>query len=432
MRLTDQQVAVLEMVKKNRISILTGGPGTGKTTITQQIIEWAKKEDYIVSLCSPTGKAAKVLSKACYNHPAFTIHKILHPQATRKHGKLQFDFGHNIDNPLPCTFLIADEMSMVGNGLMASLLSAIDHTKTKLLLIGDSNQLPSIQPGNILHDLIACGYITTIELTKVFRHSGEIIQFCTAIRTNSKDYTIPLSSKNKINLEAGNNYLHIETSSMETIHETIIKLATINMPRRNFEINRDEVQILSPTNSRTILSCDALNIALQDIINPQPENNRINNGDENKVSFRLGSRIINCKNLYDAKNLAGNEEIVLNGDTGKIIDLQDNNRFMVVRFKDPERDILVNKYNHNLKLSYCITSHRSQGSGFDCVIMPVHSVFQYQMNRAMLYTSVSRAKKILITVGEKSAIRQAIRDIRIYHRKTFLQEKINDRLLEQL
>jgi exodeoxyribonuclease V alpha subunit len=420
MILTDQQTAALDMVKQNNLSLLIGFPGTGKTTITQEIVQWAKAEGHDIALASPTGKAAHVLSEAC-NHPASTIHRLLQPMPVKINGKLRFDFGHNADSPLHYTFIIIDECSMIGNDLMADLMQAIDHDTTKVLLVGDSCQLPSVQPGNVLHDLISCGMIPVTELTEVFRHSGSIVDFCTAIRTDS---IYDLSGA--LNVEDGQNYAHIECAHPETIHKTIVKLATENMVKRGYETTRD-VQILSPVNSKTVLSCDALNESIQDIVNPQPTENCIDNS-----VFRLGSKVINTKNIYNAiSSESNNDEIILNGDMGIIIDLLDDNK-MEVQFENPARKIMLNKYKHYLKLAYALTIHRSQGSQFPVVILPVHSSFNYQNNRALLYTAVSRAQEILITVGQRAAINQARRDTTVYRRQTFLSQKIEDKVLNEI
>lgn len=421
MILTAQQTAALEMVKSNRLSLLIGFPGTGKTTITREIVEWAKGKGYSIALASPTGKAANVLSEAC-GHPANTIHRLLKPIPVKIKGKLQFIFDHNDNNPLPYDFIIIDECSMIGNDLMADLLRAIDPMETKVLFVGDSYQLPSVQPGNVLHDLISSGVIPVTRLTEVFRHSGAIVDFCTAIRTDT-EYALPKA----LNLEAGQNYCHVECDDPKAIHDTVVKLATENMIKRGYDTTRD-VQILSPVNSKTVLSCDALNESIQKIVNPQPPKNCINGS-----GFRLGSKVINTKNIYDAITAdTDDQEILLNGDMGIITDLMGDDNKMIVQFENPPREIILSKFGHSLKLAYCMTIHRSQGSQFPVVILPVHSAFAYQNNRALIYTAVSRAQAILITVGQRTAIRQAVRDTKVYRRRTFLSEKIQDRMLEIL
>lgn len=426
MILTDQQTAALEMVKSNRLSLLIGFPGTGKTTITREIVEWAKGKGYSIALASPTGKAANVLSEAC-GHPASTIHRLLKPMPMKKaNGKLQFIFDHNANNPLQYDFIIIDECSMIGNDLMADLLRAIDPWGTKVLFVGDSCQLPSVQPGCVLRDLVSCGAIPITELTEVFRNSGAIIDLCTAIRTDDQIYMIPQHPIKKLNLENGENYIHIETSSVETIKETIIKLATENIPNKyEFTVNKGEIQVLSPVNSKTILSCDSLNTAIQDIVNIQPSENCIEN-----TGFRLGSKVINCKNLYDCVSAdTDDQEVVLNGDLGEITELDKDGNKMVVTFQDPIRKIVLNKWKNDLKLSYALTVHKSQGSQWNVIILPVHSCFQYSFSRALLYTACSRAKTLLFTIGQKSAIQAARRDISVYQRKTFLSERIRDKIL---
>lgn len=426
MILTKQQTLALEMVKNHKISILTGSPGTGKTTIIKVIVDYIKEQNCKILLATPTGKSAQVMASAC-SYEANTIHRMLRPIPVKINGKLQFQFSYNVDNNLDCDFLAIDEVSMIDNGLMASLLSAINPNETKLLLIGDSNQLPSISPGNVLHDLIACGSIPYVELTEVFRHAGEIIKFCSAIRLN-KPYDLPKT----LDVDTGQNYIHVECNNPQVIHDTIVKLATVNMPKRNYNATKD-VQILSPVNSKTVLSCDTLNESIQTIVNPQVPQDCIDNS-----VFRLGSKVINTKNIYDAvsasdeDDFGGEKEILLNGDMGTIVDLRGTEKAMVVKFQNPDRKILISKYRHYLKLAYALTIHRAQGSQFPVVIMPVHSTFAYNYNRALLYTAVSRAQEILITVGQKSAIRQAVKSVGVYNRKTMLIDKIEDKLLDSL
>jgi exodeoxyribonuclease V alpha subunit len=423
-KLTDQQQKAFQMVQQNKLSLLIGFPGTGKTTITKEIVNWAKDQKYKIALCSPTGKAAHVLSEAC-GYPASTIHRLLSPQVTKENGKTKFYFGYNFEKQLPYTFIIVDEVSMVGNDLMSSLLQAVDQDKTKVLLVGDSAQIPSVQPGNVLHDMVKSGYISFTELTEIFRNSGAIVDFCTAIRCDE-----PYSLPKKLDIESGQNHVHVECNTPQVIHNTIVKLATENMVRRGYDTTKD-VQILSPVNSRTVLSCDAFNESIQNIVNQQPEKNCVNGS-----GFRLGSKVINTRNIYDAVSAnssgRGDEELILNGDMGVIIDIQDDNKNMIVQFENPVRKILISKRKNYLKLAYCLTIHKSQGSQFKVVILPVHTSFAYNYNRALLYTGASRAQKILITVGQRVAIRQAVRNVKVYHRKTFLSEKIENRVLNDL
>ena len=218
-----------------------------------------------------------------------------------------------------------------------------------------------------------------------------------------------------INPRVGTAVMHRDTRAARQQQQNLIVLALKKYIFRFFQkIFRQPPEINFPR--------------IQNIVNPQPPEACINGN-----GFRLGSKVINTKNIYDAISADTNDkEMILNGDMGLITDLQGEAKSMIVQFDNPRREIIISKYGNHLKLAYALTIHRSQGSQFPVVIMPAHLAFQYQSNRALIYTAVSRAQEILITVGQASAIRQAVRDTKVYQRQTFLNEKIQDRMLEGL
>jgi len=409
---TDEQLSAVQMVMDNRVSVLTGGPGTGKTTTVKRILGTAFEEGMNIVQCAPTGKAAKRMSEAT-GHEAMTIHRTL---GAMVNDDGEFCFGYNEDQPLPCDLLIADEMSMVTNALLADLLRAIDPVKTRVLFVGDSGQLPSVGPGAVLRDLLQSQCVSHVELTKIHRNAGEIVKSCHQI-AKGLEYE-PCS---QLDLEAGKNLRHIEADIPGNIKE-VIQMIITKMAGRGYDPIWD-CQVISPVNSRGELSCDALNAVLQDQLNPQP--------DEYKTSgckFRLGDKVIQTKNKK-VKTTDDDESYIVNGDIGKVVRFVSDEGSMDVQFFDPDRTVKMPKNEKHLLLAYAITCHRAQGSEAPVVIVPVHGAFRFFVNRNWVYTAVSRARDICFTVGTFRSIRQAIEIEETWSRKTFLAEKIIETVL---
>jgi exodeoxyribonuclease V alpha subunit len=410
--LTAEQLSAVEMVKTSRISILTGGPGTGKTTTVKNILHWADDAGLSVAQCAPTGKAAKRMMEAT-GRMATTIHSLLEAQMDGG----EFVFGRNKDNPLTKDLLIVDETSMVTNNLLADLLDAVDEETTRILFVGDQGQLPSVGAGAVLRDMLASGQVPHIELTMIHRNSGEIVKSCHMIHKG-----IVYQPQKELDLDAGLNLRHIETNSPDDILAVIQKIIP-KMKERGFDPVWD-VQVISPTNSRTTLSCDSINAVLQKQLNPlatgetQPEG----------TIFRTGDKVIQIKNAkLDTVDLT--PTFVVNGDMGRVESCNDMDAKMVVRFFDPDREIAISKKKHDLLLAYCITCHRAQGSEAPVVIIPVHKSFHFMLNRNWIYTAISRAKTICFTVGQFAAIENAIGREEMSSRKTRLAEKIKDEVM---
>ena len=409
---TNEQLAAVQMAVDNRVSVLTGGPGTGKTTTVKKILSTAYKNGWNVIQCAPTGKAAKRMSEAT-GHEAMTIHRTL---GAMVNDDGEFCFGFNEDQPLPCNFLIADEMSMVTNALLADLLRAIDTDKTRVLFVGDSGQLPSVGTGAVLRDLLQSQCVPHVELTKIHRNAGEIVKSCHQIAKG-----LEYEPCNQLDLEAGKNLRHIETDIPVNIKE-VIQMIIQKMASRGYDPIWD-CQVISPVNSRGELSCDALNSVLQDQLNPQP--------DEHKTAgckFRFGDKVIQTKNKK-VKTTDGEDSYIVNGDIGKVVRFMINEGYMNVQFSDPDRTVKMPKNEKHLLLAYAITCHRAQGSEAPVVIVPVHAAFRFFMNRNWLYTAISRSRDICFTVGTFRSIRQAIEIEETWSRKTFLAEKIVETVL---
>lgn len=436
---TEQQLSAIEKLKLNNILLLIGGPGTGKTTTTLAIIEWAESSSLRIIQAAPTGKASKRMIEAT-NRQSSTIHTMLGCVYDEHNG---FEFIHNANNPLNCDLLIIDEVSMITNELMARVIEAIDATKTKLLLIGDPNQLPSVGPGAVLRDLLSSKIVPMVELTVIHRNSGDIVNDCHSIKYG-KSY-IP---KKKIDLESDNphNLIHVELSNVDKIMNAVKKIVCERMPLRGYDPIGD-VQIISPVNSKGPLSCDSINQIIQGELNPSvkvankdkedflscfdepnpfekiEELEKQNEKKEGPIKreFRVGDKVINIQNSRAIKT-DGSESAIVNGDIG-IIQRIDNKK-MVVLFADPEREIQLSKSDKSIKHAYCITCHKFQGSEAAVIIIPVHKQFNYFLTNSWIYTAISRGKDIVITIGQFSTIEKAIKNRKPNNRYTMLTKKI--------
>lgn len=411
-QLTDEQMAAVEMVKTSKISVLTGGPGTGKTTTVNEILSWANTEKLAVSMAAPTGKAAKRMTEAT-GFEASTIHRLLMAQMDGD----KFVFQANERFPLCADMLIVDEVSMVTSELMADLLRAVRDDGTRVLIVGDEGQLPSVGPGAVLRDILASDTVPHTRLTKIHRNSGEIVRACHQIAAG-KVYA-PCS---ELDPAVGKNLRHVEIDSPDRVAEIVRKIVAERMPERGYNPIWD-VQVISPMNSRTCLSCDALNTVLQDCLNPGTGGSE---GDEKLGPWRVGDKIIQIKNesLKNANRAIDPDEkvAVVNGDMGRVVEFIDTK--MVVEFFDPQRFAVVSRKKNNLLLAYAVTCHRMQGSEAPVVIVPVHTVFGPFLNRSWVYTAISRAKDICITVGRFRAIAGAIGRDDGEKRRTMLREKL--------
>lgn len=404
----DQQAAV-RMVHDNQFAILSGKPGTGKTTVTKAIIEWAESQSMQVLQCAPTGKAAKRMTEAT-DRPAATIHSTL----GCVYGPDGFEFVHGEDNPLPADLLIVDECSMINNNLMADFLRAVDPIRTKVLMVGDPGQLPSIGAGAILRDLIESGKVPVTELKEIQRNSGEIVLACAAIHAGEL-----YQPAKQLDLEAENpvNLIHIECMTPE---KTLIALRSVvcdRMPLRGYD-PVDSVQVISPVNIRGPLSCKSINELLQNELNPPAD-------DDLGLKFRPGDKVINTKN-EKVETVTGHEERIVNGDIGRIIEINQSDKEMVVKFTAPDRTVLIPLFENNLLHAYAITCHRFQGSESPVIIIPVHTSFGYFTNKRWIYTAISRAREICITIGNFSAIEQMIHNRNDHRRVTRLQERLHE------
>jgi exodeoxyribonuclease V alpha subunit len=389
--LQTDQIDALKKAAGNQVFILTGAPGTGKTYTIKKIIE--SFPDAKIALAAPTGKACKRMYEQS-GMRAQTIHKLLDPEKT-KNG---FHFTRNSDNPIEAKLIVLDECSMIDTLLFAQFLDAVA-PDTRLIMVGDTYQLPSVGPGNILKDLITSGKIPTTELTIIKRQDeGLIIRNCHRIK-NGEDIRLENST--------AKDFFLMPREDEESIKETILELVAKRLKESyNADTLRD-VQIIAPLKERTALSCKALNAECQARLNKNPQ--------VEKCPFKTGDKVIQTKNEYDKD--------IINGDIGYIRSINLKEKNIYVDFENPDRLVEIPLYENNLELAYSVTCHKFQGSEAPIIIIPIHRSFGPMiMQRNWLYTAVSRAKKVCILVGQREEIPKIIRRDHQQRRFTRLAE----------
>ena len=402
--------------------ILTGGPGTGKTTTINAIIRFFEGEGAELRLAAPTGRAAKRMTEAT-GYEAQTIHRLLElngmPEDDRSAGAVHFE--RNAQNPLEADVIIIDEMSMVDIHLMHSLLLAIT-AGTRLILVGDENQLPSVGPGNVLRDIIHSGCFPVIELTKIFRQASESDIVVNAHKINRGE---PVEIHNK-----SRDFFFRKRYDADMIIRVVIALIQDKLPRyvnaRPFEI-----QVLTPMR-KGLLGVERLNQMLQRYLNPQDGSKKEKTlGDR---LFRQGDKVMQIKNDYQMEwEVRGRYGIpvekgigVFNGDTGILREINEFAETAEVEFEDGRFATYSFKQLEELELAYAITIHKSQGSEYPAVILPVLSGPQMLLNRNLLYTAVTRARKCVTVVGSEETFAEMIRNEKQQKRYSALDERIRE------
>ena len=404
-----QRQAVSEAVKRGLL-VITGGPGTGKTTIINCILSLLGKN---VFLAAPTGRAAKRMSEAT-GHEAKTLHRLL--EFAGEEGR----FMRDEQNPLDCSCVIVDEMSMVDVFLMRSLLRSL-RPGTRLIMVGDADQLPSVGAGNVLGDIIKSGVIPTVCLTDIFRQSEESLIVLNAHRINHGEAPI-LNQK-------GSDFFFERKPQPEAAAETVVGLCQRRLPAYlHTDFPARDIQVLSPT-KKAGAGVNQLNVMLQAALNPPGRGKGEIAYGEN--IFRLGDKVMHVKNNYQLpwKSDDGSEgEGVFNGDVGFIskVDMQD--RIITVRY-DEERTV---EYDYQqleeLDLAYCLSVHKSQGSEFPCVVMPVVGGPPRLLTRNLFYTALTRARKLVVLVGKEEAVAAMVKNNHIAARYTTLQQRLREEI----
>lgn len=402
-QLAQKQKEAIKACLHHGVLVLTGGPGTGKTTVIKGILSILKAQGLKIRLAAPTGRAAKRLSETT-GQKALTIHRLLEANNLAQDDNLQLGFSKDIDDQLDADVIILDEVSMVDIVLMHHFLNAVPDG-CRIILVGDTDQLPAVGPGSVLKDIIRSQKIPAIRLDEIFRQAqtSMIIQNAHIINAGR----LPDIRKQY------SDFVFYELNDDTSITQKILDLCTKDLPHEGFDVLKD-VQILSPMH-RFLCGVENLNLMLQEQLNPKK------NQDELKYSsqtFRVGDKVMHIRNNYQ-KN-------VFNGDIGFIQDV--NNEKLTVDYFDHIVTYEKNELNE-LTLAYASSVHKSQGSEYKVVIIPLSTSHYIMLQRNLLYTAITRAKQKVIIIGSKKALMTAIQSNRTQKRYTLLAERLAHKLI---
>lgn len=392
---TSQQDA-LEMALTNKVSIITGGPGVGKTTILQTLVKILSDKKLSLSLCAPTGRAAKRMSEATGSE-ALTIHRLLNI------NPVTGAFAYDDMEPMKCDVLIVDEVSMVDVLLMDALLKAVP-TNAQLIFVGDKDQLPSVGPGQVLADLITSGVIPCYHLTEIFRQaaSSNIIQIAKAINQGDMPTLTGLG--------ASSDFFFFEVSEPDDALEQIIDIVKNRLPNRLGFSPIHCIQVLSPMN-RGVVGVKNLNVELQKALNPPNQNSLHKFGSV----YGVGDKVLQIENNYQKE--------VYNGDIGTIKNIDSDSSSVIITFDG--RDVIYDiSEMEEISLAYALTIHKAQGSEYPVVIIPLMTQHYPMLKKNLVYTGITRGKKMVILIGQKKAIGIAVSDHHLSHRWSLLESRL--------
>jgi exodeoxyribonuclease V alpha subunit len=394
--LAEKQKDAIKSAIENKVMVITGGPGTGKTTIINAILKIFSRIGVQILLAAPTGRAAKRMSEVT-GHEAKTIHRML------KYSIKGGGFEKNDDNPLNCDLLIVDEASMIDTILMHHLLKAIPKQAT-FILVGDVNQLPSVGAGSILNDIINSQAVPVVELNEIFRQAQESLIIVNAHKINNG--VIPLLKTSGEKLE---DFYFIEKEDPEEVWKLILELTAERIPKRFGFDPIDDIQVLTPMH-KGIVGASNLNITLQQVLNPREDG--ITRGGRN---FRISDKVMQIRNNYDKE--------VFNGDIGRILNIDTETQEVIISFDGktvaydyPDLDEIV--------LAYAVSVHKSQGSEYPAVVIPILTQHYILLQRNLIYTGVTRGKKLVVIIGTKKALAIGVKNNKTQKRYTYLRYRL--------
>ncbi len=418
-----QKEAVIESVRCGLL-VITGGPGTGKTTTINTLISYFESEGLQILLAAPTGRAAKRMTEAT-GYEARTIHRMLEISGPQEDNASSSGFDRNAQNPLDADVIIVDEMSMVDIYLMHALLDAVT-VGTRLIMVGDRNQLPSVGPGSVLKDIIESGKVPVVRLTRIFRQASESDIVVNAHKINRGE-RVSLDNKSR-------DFFFLKRNDANVIISIVIQLIREKLPRY---VNADtyDIQVLTPMR-KGLLGVERLNRILQEYLNPPDRNKREH--EQGSQIFREGDKVMQIKNNYQLEwEIRGRYGIpvekgvgIFNGDLGVIREINLHTERVTVEFD--EHRMVEYPYSglEELELAYAVTIHKSQGSEYPAVVIPLLSGPRMLMNRNLLYTAVTRARKCVTVVGDDTTFNYMIDNTVEQKRYTALADRIRE-LTEQ-
>ena len=421
MELDELQLKAVEESIKNGLFILSGGPGTGKTTTINMIIRYFESEGMDIFLAAPTGRAAKRMTEAT-GFEAKTIHRLLElNSALSDDDTRRANFERNQENPLEADVVIIDEMSMVDIQLFQALLKAI-LPGTRLILVGDVDQLPSVGPGQVLRDLMNSEAFPMVTLEKIFRQAGESDIVVNAHRIN-KGEQIALDNKSR-------DFFLLERNDVNVIYKHMIQLIREMLPKY-VNATPFDIQVLTPMRKGS-LGCETLNGILQRYLNPSDPHKKEHS--YGNTVFREGDKVMQIKNNYQLEwEIVGRYNIpidkgmgVFNGDMGRVLEINETMSTLLVEFDDGRRVNYPFSGLEELELSYAITIHKSQGSEYPAVILPLLGGPRMLFNRNLLYTGITRARNCVTILGSSETVRNMIDNVSENRRYTALESRIRE------
>ena len=395
--LAKRQMEAIKCAAENKVMVITGGPGTGKTTIINAILKIFSKLRVKIMLAAPTGRAAKRMSEAT-GHEAKTIHRMLE-YSIQKGG-----FQKNEEKPLDCDLLVVDEVSMIDTILMHHLLKAIPPGAT-FILVGDVNQLPSVGAGNVLKDIIASGKMQVAELNEIFRQAKESLIIVNAHKINNGLLPSFKSSGQKLD-----DFYFIEQEDPEEVLKIILELTKERIPRRFGFDPVDDIQVLTPMH-KGIVGAGNLNVELQKVLNPV-ENGVLRGG----FSFRVSDKVMQVKNNYDKE--------VFNGDIGRITSIDPEHQEITISFDGRDIPYAYTDLDE-IVLAYAVSIHKSQGSEYPAVVMPILTQHYVLLQRNLVYTAVTRGRQLVVMVGTMKALAIGVRNDKTRKRYTYLRHRLS-------